>query len=87
MSTEETPEGLSTASAVTVTVAELVVVFIAVGLNVKLVRAGGCVWANAGSAAMAARSSRNRVLEDFLAKLFLRADMQTPPRTWCRSSF
>jgi hypothetical protein len=60
-----------------VTVAELTVVFTAIGLNVNPVNTGGCVsWPRAGIAAKAARNSRNKVQADFSAKLqLLRADI------------
>src|SRR5258706_274352 len=80
-STAATPERLSVTCAVTVTVAELVVVSTAIGLNVKLVSTGGCVsCASAGSAATEARSSRDKILTEFRAKLRCpHADMRLPP--------
>src|SRR5260370_948316 len=74
------PERSSVTWAVRFTVAELVVVFTDVGMNVKLVSNGGCVSdASGGSAAMTASSSRNKVLTEFRAKLLPRADMRLPP--------
>src|SRR5258708_16816523 len=80
-SVKPTPERLSVACIVTVTLAEVVVVLTDIGLNVKLVKTGGCVSeASAGSAAMTARNSTNRVLAKFRAEFqFPHADMRLPP--------